>query len=64
MNKWLRPVLTLLLTFGLFAATAHLVFTGRLSAEIFLANWIQMVGMMVAFYFGERAALKSPGKEE
>lgn len=64
MSRWLRPILTLLLTFGLFAATTHMVFQSMLKADIYLTTWIQMVGMCVAFYFGERAALKTPKSEE
>ncbi len=64
MSKWLRPALTMLLTIGLFAATTHMVLQGHLKADVYLTTWGGMVGMMVAFFFGERAALKTPGKEE
>lgn len=64
MSKQLRPLLTLILTFGLFFTTTHFVLNGALKADIYLNTWIQMVSMMVAFYFGERSALKRPGESE
>lgn len=64
MTKQLRPFLTLLLTFGLFGASTYFVVIGKISAELYLTTWIQMVAMMIAFYFGERSALKQIGDPE
>ena len=64
MTKQLRPFLTLILTFGLFGSTTYFVTSGAIKGDIYLTTWIQMVGMMVAFYFGERSALKTPGDPE
>jgi len=54
----------LLLTFGLFGSTTYFVTSGAIKGDIYLTTWIQMVGMMVAFYFGEHSALKTPGDPE
>lgn len=63
MTKALRPFLTLLLTCGLFSATTYFVLSERLKGDIYLTTWMQIVGMMIAFWFGERAALKKPGED-
>lgn len=55
---WIRPALTLLLTLGLFSATTHMALGGMLKTDLYLTNWMQLVSVIVAFWFGERAATK------
>ena len=64
MIKNLRPILTLILTFGLFFATTYFVYSTLLKGDVYLTTWIQLVSMMIAFYFGERSALKQPSDPE
>ena len=64
MIKNLRPILTLILTFGLFFSTTYFVYTTALKGDVYLTTWIQLVSMMIAFYFGERSALKQPNEPE
>lgn len=64
MTRIIRPLLTLLLTFTLCIASAVLVFHKALDASVWFQGWLQIVGMIVAFYFGERSALKSKDVEQ
>lgn len=64
MTRLLRPALTLFLTLGLFAATTYLVLVGKLEASIYLTSWLNIVLMMIAFFFGERSALKNKDEEK
>lgn len=59
-----RPVLTGLLAVGLFAASLFLVYLTRLAADLWFSSWMQIIGMMVAFFFGERSALKTHDDEK
>lgn len=61
MNKYLRPILTLLFVLAYVAAGVCFVYLGKASGDQFLNSLAQLVGMVVAFWFGERAALKKPG---
>lgn len=61
MNKHLRPILTLLFVVAYVGAGVAFVYIGKADGNQFLNTLAQLVGMVVAFWFGERAALKKPG---
>lgn len=63
MNKHLRPILTLLFVLAYVGAGVGFVYLGKASGDQFLNTLAQLVGMVVAFWFGERAALKKPGSD-
>lgn len=58
MIRYLRPILALVLVSAYLAIGATFVYVGKASGDSFLANLASMVGMIVAFLFGERAAMK------
>lgn len=58
---FLRPVIAGLLVLAYLAAGMAGSYLKLIDGDTFLANLGQMVGMVVAFLFGERAALKRPG---
>jgi len=62
MTRLLRPLLTLLLTIGLFATTTYFVIEKTLDAAIYLTTWIQLVSCIVSYYFAERAVTKRNGE--
>lgn len=61
MNRFVRPILTVLLVLSYMAAGIYFVFLGKANGDQFLTALSSIVSMVVAFWFGERAALKKPG---
>ena len=64
MTRLLRPLLTLLLTIGLFSTTTYFVLESHIAGDLYLSLWLNIVSMMIAFYFGERSALKNKDEEK
>ena len=62
MSRLLRPLLTLLLTIGLFGTTTYFVLIAIIAGDLYLSLWLNIVSMMIAFYFGERSAMKQSDK--
>jgi hypothetical protein len=58
---FLRPVIAGLLVFAYLAMGAAGTYLKLIDGNTFLTSLGSMVGMVVAFLFGERAALKRPG---
>lgn len=61
MIRYLRPILAIVLVSAYLAIGGTFVYLGKASGDAFLANLGGMVGMIVAFLFGERAASKRTG---
>lgn len=64
MTRLLRPALTLFLTLGLFGTTTYFVIASHIAGDLYLSLWLNIVSMMIAFYFGERSALKNKDEEK
>ena len=59
----LRPLLTVILTMGLFLGSLWLVGMKMLAAEVWFSAWMGIVTSIVSYLFGERAALKQRDSE-
>ncbi len=58
-----RPLLTFSIGGALFWMSTYLSFAGKLNPDVWFTTWMQIFGMMVAFFFGERSALKGNDPE-
>lgn len=64
MNRLLRPLLTIVLVAGWMWIGVSFSLSDKADGNQFLNNLTTIVGMVIAFWFGERSALKKPGKAE
>lgn len=62
MKAYLRPVIAGLLVIAYLLCGAVGSYYKIIDGDNFMAGLTQMVSMVVAFLFGERAALKKPGE--
>lgn len=63
MRAYLRPVIATILVLAYLAIGAVGSYLKLIDANSFVTNLGGMVGMILAFLFGERAALKKPGED-
>lgn len=60
MKNTLRPIISVLLVFAYLCIGAIGAYLKLVDGDTFITSLGNMVGMVVAFLFGERAALKRP----
>lgn len=60
-----RPILTYFFAVVYMSVSTYGVFVGKIDFTIYFSQIGTLVGMMIAFWFGEKSALKNPngGKE-
>lgn len=65
LSESVRPILTYFFAVVYMSVSTYGVFVGKIDFTIYFSQIGTLVGMMIAFWFGERSALKNPngGKE-
>lgn len=63
MKAYLRPAIASVLVVAYLALGGTGAYLHLIDANSFITNLGSMVGMILAFLFGERAALKKPGED-
>ena len=65
LSEGVRPILTYFFAVVYMSVSTYGVFVGKIDFTIYFSQIGTLVGMMIAFWFGERSALKNPngGKE-
>lgn len=58
-----RPIFTFTLGFILLTVSAAFVHYRYIEGALWFTTWMQVLGMMIAFFFGERSALKAHDPE-
>lgn len=54
-----RPILTFTLAVLLLCLSSWFVYIKLITGDVWFTTWAQLVGIMLAFFFGERSALKN-----
>ena len=65
LSEGVRPILTYFFAVVYMSVSTYGVLVGKIDFTIYFSQIGTLVGMMIAFWFGERSALKNPngGKE-
>ena len=65
LSESVRPILTYFFAVVYMSVSTYGVFVGKIDFTIYFSQIGTLVGMMIAFWFGERSALKNSnrGKE-
>ena len=60
LSESVRPILTNYFAVVYMSVSTNGVFVGKIDFTIYFSQIGTLVGMMIAFWFGERSALKNP----